>query len=172
MTIFKTPTTTGLLLRPCPNNRYPASAHPGTQTNNRTLCALHTAGSGRGHSSRHDIPRRGSRGNQHTLLTLSTGIGERNPFHSFGSFYRSGCSSRDLNVILGMVKIVSSEGHFFEESKRDMPLMTRLVKPKSGFDLMLEFEKGHLDYIGAVEPQDVRRHAILAREVLILGADG
>ncbi|KAJ3761568.1 hypothetical protein EV360DRAFT_80108 [Lentinula raphanica] len=97
------------------------------------------------------------------------GPGELNPFHSFGSLYRSGSPSQDLEVILGMVKIASSKGYFFEEFKRVISLMTRLVKPTSGFDLMLEFEKGHVDYIAAVEPQDVQRHAILAREALILG---
>ncbi|KAJ3726712.1 hypothetical protein C8R42DRAFT_390038 [Lentinula raphanica] len=97
------------------------------------------------------------------------GPGELNPFHSFGSLYRSGSPSQDLEVILGMVKIASSKGYFFEEFKRVISLMTRLVKPTSGLDLMLEFEKGHVDYIAAVEPQDVQRHAILAREALILG---
>ncbi|KAF8830650.1 hypothetical protein HHX47_DHR2000773 [Lentinula edodes] len=93
---------------------------------------------------------------------------ERNPFRLFGSLYRSGKPSQDLEAIFGMVKIASSKGYFFEVFERVFPLMVRLVKPSSGLDLMLEFEKGYLDYIIALEPQNAKRHASLARETLIL----
>ncbi|KAJ3994788.1 hypothetical protein F5050DRAFT_420356 [Lentinula boryana] len=99
------------------------------------------------------------------VLTVS----ERNPFRLFGSLYRSGSPFQDLEVILGMVKIASSKGYFFEEFERALPLMMRLVKPTSGLALMIEFEKGYLDYITAVEPQNAQQHATLAREALILG---
>ncbi|KAJ4473101.1 hypothetical protein J3R30DRAFT_764100 [Lentinula aciculospora] len=95
--------------------------------------------------------------------------GKRNPFRVFGSLYRSGRPSQDLEAILGMVKIASSKGYLLEELKRVLPLMTLLIKPTSGLALMLEFEKGYLDYITTVEPQNVQRHASLAREALILG---
>ncbi|KIK52908.1 hypothetical protein GYMLUDRAFT_948045 [Collybiopsis luxurians FD-317 M1] len=98
----------------------------------------------------------------------SPGFG-KNPFRFFNNtLFRSGNPSRDLEVILGMVKIASSKGYFFEQFQTVTPLMTRLVKPQSGLVLMLELEKSYIDYVKGVWPRHAERHAFMVRKVLIL----
>ncbi|KAF5386437.1 hypothetical protein D9757_005849 [Collybiopsis confluens] len=93
----------------------------------------------------------------------------KNPFRLFNkTLFCSGSPSTDLEVILGMVKIASSKGYFFEEFRQVVPLMTRLVKPQSGLALILELEQSHLDYVKSVWPHHVERHACLVRRELIM----